>query len=553
MAKLWENLLFGFNFNREADANPPESFAPPKNEDGASVIMSAGLGGSYGYVFDLDGSVRTEADLITRYRQVAEHPEVLAAIDEIVNEAIVVSDEEPTVELNLDELVEERGFPKQMLDVFQEEFKSILRLLEFNVDAYVVFKKWYVDGRLYYHIIIDKERPDLGIVELRFIDPRKIKKVKEVIRKRPENDRTPVLVNRVASEYYVYSERGFGSMVGTQGQQSMPGVVQPNPSPSPSADVGLKIAKDSIAYVTSGLLDPTGTIVQSYLHQALRPLNMLRTMEDSAVIYRLVRAPERRVWYIDVGNLPKHKAEQVIYDMMTRHKNKMIYDPTSGDIRDQRRHMTMLEDIWLSRREGNRGTQVETLPGANTQDVMDEVEYFLKKLYKALNVPLSRLEPEVMYSIGRSSMITRDEINFSKFIDRLRARFCELFLDLLEKQLVLKGYVSPDEWTDIRHLIKFKFARDNYFSELKEQEIMLGRAQTLETIMPYVGRFVSNAWARKNVLRQTDEEMEEMDEEIMGEMQNPLYMVQTDMEGNPIMTPPGMTAPPPIPEDKKKR
>lgn len=541
MANLLEQL-FGIKFNRASEKNPPESFAPPIEDDGATIVTSAGYGGTYGTVVDLDGTIRGEADLITQYRNMAKHPEVFAAIDEIVNEAIVVSDEAPAVQLNLDEL---DGLPESLKQAFYQEFDQILRLLEWNENSYDIFRQWYIDGRLNYHVIIDRENPALGIKELRYIDPRKIKKVREISRRRSTGP-TPVTIQVTRSEYYVYNDGGYDSKVS-----------QPIPnSASGTANIGLKISPDAIVYIPSGLLDDRGLVVLSYLHQAIRPLNMLRTMEDSAVIYRLVRAPERRVWYIDTGTLPKHKAEQAIYDMMTRHKNKLVYDPASGSIKDHRRHTTMLEDIWLSRREGNKGTQVETLPGSQNLGQMEEVDYFLRKLYKALNVPISRLEPEIMYTVGREGQISRDEIKFSKFIDRLRQKFNILFIELLEKQLVLKGYVSPDEWEQIKPLLKFQYAKDNYYSELKEGQILLNRLSILELAMPYAGRYFPNEWIRQTILRQTDEQMEEFDEIMLEERLNPLYMVQLGPEGEPLEIEPGLSAPPmaskPKTETKKK-
>lgn len=541
MANILEQL-FGIKFNRASDKNQPESFAPPIEDDGATVVVSAGYGGTYGTVVDLDGTIRGEADLITQYRNMAKHPEVFRAIDEIVNEAIVVSDEEPAIQLNLDEL---DGLPDALKQAFFQEFDQILRLLEWNVKSYDIFRTWYIDGRLNYHVIIDREAPALGITEVRFIDPRKIKKVREISRKRSQGP-NPVTIQVTRAEYYVYNDAGYNSKVST-----------PLPSAAAgTANIGLKISDDAVVYVVSGLVDENGLVVLSHLHQAIRPLNMLRTMEDSAVIYRLVRAPERRVWYIDTGTLPKHKAEQAVYDMMTRHKNKLVYDPASGTIKDHRRHTTMLEDIWLSRREGNKGTQVETLPGSQNLGQMEEVDYFLRKLYKALNVPISRLEPEIMYTVGRDGQISRDEVSFTKFIDRLRTRFNSLFLQLLEKQLILKGYVSPDEWEQIKPLLKFTYAKDNYYSELKENEIFMGRLAILEMAMPYAGRFFPNEWIRRDILKQSDEQMEEFDEIMMEERLNPLYMVQLGPEGEPLELEPGLSAPPmaskPKPQDKKK-
>lgn len=519
--------LFGIQINWAKDKKPLESFAPQIQEDGATVVVSAGYGGSYGTVVDLDGTVRSEANLITQYRQMSHHPEVIQAIDEIVNEAIVVSDEEAAVSINMDEL---DGLPPPLRQAFIQEFDEVLKLLKWNVDSYVIFKRWYVDGRLNYHIIVDKEQLALGIQEIRYIDPRKIKKIREVQRKRA-SDGAPVTITVTKSEYYLYNEQGYDSRIS-------------QPNGAVTANVGLKIAKDAIIFVGSGELDEAGRVVLSHLHQAIRPLNMLRTMEDSAVIYRLVRAPERRVWYIDTGLLPKHKAEQVIYDMMTRHKNKLVYDPATGSVRDMRHHTTMLEDIWLGRREGNKGTQVETLPGSQNLGQMEEVDYFLRKLYKSLNVPISRLEPEIMYTLGRDNQITRDEVKFTKFIDRLRQRFNELFLQLLEKQMILKGYISPEEWLEIKHLIKFTYAKDSYWSELKENEILMTRLASVEMAMPYAGRFFPNGFIRRDILKQSEDTMEEFDEEMIEERMNPLYMVQLGPEGEPLTLEPGMSAPP---------
>jgi hypothetical protein len=532
--------LFGFEIRRVTDEQEQkvESFAPPQKDDGASIVTTSGFGGSYSTYLDVEGTIKGEAELITRYRQMVGHSEVRAAVDKVVNEAIVHEEESEVVEIDLDEI---EGLPDPVKDAIVAEFKEVLRLLEFNTSAYEIFKRWYTDGRLYYHIIIDKKRIKDGIIELRYIDPRKIKKVREVTKKRA-NDKFPVTVMKTKAEYYIYNEAGFDT--------------KNNPSSAPqTTDVGLKIAKDAIVYTTSGLLNDAGNMVLSHLHEAIRPLNMLRTMEDSAVIFRLVRAPSRRVWYIDVGNLPKQKAEQVMYDMMTRHKNQLVYDPASGTIRDQRKHVTMLEDIWLSRREGSLGTKVEELPPGANLGQMEEVDYFLKKLYKALCVPLSRLDPQYAMNIGESTEITREEVEFGQFIDRLRMRFSELFLDILEKQLVLKGVLAPEDWDQLRPLVRFNYARNNYFSEIKEQTIHLQRMNVAQMCLPFVGQFVSNKWVRENVFMQTEEDMERIDEEILEEMQNPIYMVQTGIDGMPATeVPPGKNLPPimpPQPDPKK--
>lgn len=530
--------LFGFSLTKARDDQENESFAPPAMDDGATVIQSSGYGGSLGVTIDLEGTVRGEAELITRYRQMSYHPEVAAAIDEITNQAIVLDDDNPTVQLDFQEL--EDLIPNPLKRAFEEEFKQLLRLLEFNVNSYEIFKRWYIDGRLYYHVIIDKKRLADGILELRYIDPRKIKKVREVQRTKSGLDAGGFPVQKTKTEYYVYNNNGFD---GKQG--SVWGVGGPD-------NVGVKIAPGAIVYVTSGMLDESGRMVLSYLQPAVRPLNMLRTIEDAAIIYKLVRAPQRRIWYIDVGNMPKMKAEQTVYDMMQRHRNKLIYDPTTGTTKDSRKFTTMLEDIWLTRRNGTRGTEIDTLDSQADFIRTDEINYFLKKMYKALCVPLSRLEPEYAYSIGRSSEITRDELKFNSFIERLRTRFSELFLELLERQLILRGYVSPDEWSEIRHRLRFKWAEDNFFSELKDQEILSSRIETLNLAASVIGRYVSNLWARKNILRQTDEEIEEMDQEILEERLNPIYMVPMDPEGNPIEVGPGMSPAPSMspPPDK---
>jgi hypothetical protein len=435
--------LFGFTIRRVEDEpeNRAESFAPPVKDDGAALITSSVVS-SYGTALDIEGLIRGEAQLITKYRKMSLDSHMIPGIEEIINEAIVVQENENIVEIDLDEI---KGLPPQVADLIVNEFEEILKLLEFQTKGYDIFRRWYIDGRLYFHAIIDKKQIQDGIKELRYVDPRKIKKVREVEKKRA-NDVNPVSVQRTKAEYYVYNERGYDNSANSYIATA-----------AGATEVGLKIAKDSMIYVTSGLLDESGSTVLSHLHQAIRPLNMLRTMEDSAVIYRLVRAPERRVWYIDVGSLPKQKAEQVVYDMMTRHRNKLVYDPATGAIRDQRKHTTMLEDIWLARREGSRGTEVTTLPGSQNLGQMEEVQYFLRELYKSLHVPLGRLDPELIYTIGRAAEITRDEIKFSKFIDRLRVRFNQLFLDILERQLVLKGVLSPEDWDQIKPLIRFEY------------------------------------------------------------------------------------------------
>jgi hypothetical protein len=494
--------LFGFEIKRLADLkdDAPASFVPPTDDEGATVVAEGGMFGTY---VDLEGTARTEAELVTKYREMALQPEVEEAIGDIVNESIVGADDE-IVSLDLDRIDEMSDNLKERI---REEFKEILSLLEFSQRGYDIFRRWYVDGRLYFHAIIDEKNVRAGIKELRYIDPRKIKKIKEVKKKRVGKD-SQVSVTTVKNEYYIFNEKGFlakGSYSGSSGT-SAPG------------QRGLKIAKDSILHCVSGLMDQNNQLVLSYLHKAIKPLNQLRTLEDASVIYRISRAPERRIFYIDVGNLPKMKAEQYLRDMMVKHKNRLVYDANSGEVRDDRKHMTMLEDFWLPRREGGRGTEITTLPGGQNLGEMDDVEYFQRKLYKSLNVPVSRLDPETGFSLGRASEISRDELKFSKFIDRIRAKFAtQLFNYALEKQLVLKNIMSIEEFDEIKNLINYDFQKDNHFTEMKDAEIYRERIQTLRDMDEYVGRYYSQEWVRKNVLYQSDEDVEDINKQIEAE------------------------------------
>jgi len=486
--------LFGFEIKKRNEEPAPVSFAPKPNEDGAMVVQAGGIYGTY---VDMDGSIRTETELVTRYRELSQHPELELAIDDVINEAMVGDSQDSPVEINLDDLEQ----PDRIKDLITEEFKNILNLLEFNEYSYDIFKKWYVDGRLYYHLIVDPKDLRAGIKELRYIDPRNIRKVREQKKKRTESG-VPVVQD--GAEYYVYNNKGFIKAPGSTATNSQ----------------GIKIAKDSIVNVTSGLVNPGGDTVLSYLHKAIKPMNQLRSMEDSLVIYRISRAPERRIFYIDVGNLPKMKAEQHLRDMMTRFKNKIVYNADTGEIRDDRKFMTMLEDFWLPRREGGKGTEITTLPGGQNLGQIDDIVYFQRKLYKALNVPISRLEPETVYNLGRSTEISRDEIKFAKFVDRLRMKFSQLFTKLLQRQLILKGVVTLEEWPDFARSIRYDYAIDNYFAELKETEILRDRAQMVRDLDDYVGKYYSNEWIRKNVLRQTEEEIKEIDKQIADEIKS---------------------------------
>jgi polyhydroxyalkanoate synthesis regulator phasin len=492
--------LFGFEIKRAEDTTEQAvSFAEPLNDDGALNVGPA-LGGAYGFMLDIEGSAKTESELVTRYRSMAMSPEVQQAVDEVVNEAISVSSHERVVEIVLDDT----ELPKKVKDRIEEEFDNVLRLLDFSNTGYDIFSKFYVDGRLNYHVIIDEKNLKEGIKELRYLDPRKIRLIRELEQVPLRDQSQTVTMKKTRKEYYMYSESGFGNS--TQ-----------RTSFADQNIGGLKIAKDSIVRVTSGLVNETNSIVLSHLHKAIKPLNQLKMLEDANVVYTLTRAPERRVFYVDVGNLPKAKAEQYLYDMMARHKNKVVYDPVNGEIKDDRKMMAMTEDYWFPRREGNRTTEVDTLPSSGSLSDNESLMYFQTKLYKSMNVPVARLQPETMYSFGRTSEITREELKFSKFIQRLRTRFSILFDRCLEKQLILKGVIAPDEWKEIQDKIRYDFMKDNFFEELKQAEILREKISTLRDIEDHIGKYFSRNWVRKNVLFMSDSEIEEMEKEIAAE------------------------------------
>jgi Bacteriophage T4-like portal protein (Gp20) len=493
--------FFGIELRRRPTNQPntTPTFTPPENDDGALVVAPAG---AYATYLDLDGSVRTDAELIVKYREMTETPVVDGAVDDIINELIVSEPDTEIVKLNLDDL----NLDPQIKAVMNQEFNRVLELYNFNTEAYDIARRWYVDGRLYYHAVIDNTMPQLGLKELRYIDPRKIRKVREIRRKKDPSSLGVIISNE--AEYYVFNEKGFNAT----GMNSTPGAV------SAAGAQGLKIAKDSIIYVTSGLLDKNNKIVLSHLHKALKILNQLRSMEDATLIYRISRAPERRIFYIDVGNLPKMKAEQYVRDIMTKFKNRLVYDSTTGEIRDDRKFMTMLEDFWLPRREGGRGTEISTLPGGQNLGELADVEYFQKNLFKSLNIPIGRLQSESSgFNLGRAAEITRDEVKFAKFIQRLRLKFSELFLSALRIQLLLKGIITVEDWEYIKQHIRLDFAKDNYYSELKESEILSQRANILATLDPYIGKYYSHQWVQKHVLYLQDDEIEQMQAEIMQE------------------------------------
>jgi hypothetical protein len=485
--------LFGFEIKRKNE-EPVESFAPEIKDDGAVVVAA---GGAYGTFVDLDGTARNESELVAKYREISLQPEIEMAVDDIVNEAID-ADSDEIVQLNTDNI----EYSDQVKNLIKEEFQNVLDLFNFQTEAYELFKRWYIDGRMYYHIIIDETKPREGIKELRYLDPRKVRKIREVKRK-PKGSITVLNTQR---EYYLYNDRSFSPAGGNAGMPIDSGTT-----------AGLRISLDSVLHVTSGLMDKNNSLVYSYLQKAIRPLNQLRTLEDATVIYRISRAPERRIFYIDVGNLPKVKAEQYIRDMMVRHKNRLVYDAATGEVRDDRKYMTMLEDYWLPRREGNRGTEITTLPAGQNLGEMQDVQYFQRKLYQALNVPMSRLESGTGFNLGRSAEISRDEVKFTKFVGRLRRRFSQLLLKTLEKQLILKGIVSESDWPDISNRLNFDFKIDNHFEEFKDAEVLSNRINTLNAVQPYIGKYYSDMWIRKNILKQNDEEIAEMMQEIAEE------------------------------------
>jgi len=496
--------LFGFSIGDKEKKSPSViSPVPQNNEDGVDNFISSSFYGSY---VDIEGVYRTESDLIKRYREMALHPECDGAIEDVINEAIVSDLYDSPIEIELSNL----NASDKLKKIIREEFTNIKDILDFDKKSHEILRNWYVDGRLFYMKVIDIKKPEDGIQDLRYIDPMKIKFVRQEKKKNKNdytvknNDDTKVISPEI-EEYYVYTPK-----------PSYPS----NSISSGGGSKGIKIAKDSITYVTSGLVDRNKGTVLSYLHKAIKALNQLRMIEDSLVIYRLSRAPERRIFYIDVGNLPKIKAEQYLKEVMSRYRNKLVYDANTGEIRDDRKFMSMMEDFWLPRREGGRGTEITTLPGGQNLGELADIEYFQKKLYRALGVPESRIAAEGGFNLGRSSEILRDELKFSKFVGRLRKRFAHMFTDMLKTQLILKNIVSPEDWEVISEHIQYDFLYDNQFAELKETEMMNERLGTLATIEPYIGRFYSQEWVRKNVLRQTDGEIIEQDEQIEQEIKD---------------------------------
>jgi len=485
--------LFGFEIKRtkKGDRGKQElqSVVPPSDNDGAGYVTATA--GHFGQYINMEGDEsKDNHQLILRYRGVAMHPEVDMAVDEIVNETISASELQSSLELSLDDI--EAG--DKIKDQVREEFKNIIALLRFNEVGHELFRSWYVDGRSYHHLLVNEANPKAGIQEIRPIDAARIRKVREV--KYKKDQMTGVKIVDKVDEFYIYEEK--------------PGQTQS----------GVKLSNDSISYVTSGMLDESKKKVVSHLHKALKPINQLRMMEDSLVIYRLARAPERRIFYIDVGNLPRGKAEQYMSDIMAKYRNKLVYDASTGQIKDDRKHMSMLEDFWLPRRENGRGTEITTLPGGENLGQIDDIVYFQKRLYRSLNVPINRLEQEAQFSLGRSTEISRDEVKFQKFVDRLRRRFSWIFLGILRKQLLLKGIITEQDWEEWKDSLYIDFIKDNQFTELKEMEILRERIGVMNEITQYVGEYYSKEWVMRNVLRMSDDDIEDMKKEIEQEVKS---------------------------------
>jgi hypothetical protein len=479
--------LFGFSITRKKqEQDPKQNFTTPQADDGTTTVAAGGYFGSY---LDMEGTAKNEADLVRRYREISLHPECDQAIEDICNEAIVSSEEKDSVRVTLENI----PFGDEVKRRIDEEFLNVLKLMNFSTKGFEIFKRWYVDGRIFYQKIIDRETPKNGITELRYIDPRKIKKVRELKKMRSTVD---LSLTNDYEEYFMFNEKGVaGSTSGS----------------------GVRIAADTIAFCSSGMVDQNKNMILSYLHKAIKPVNQLRMIEDAVVIYRIARAPERRIFKIDVGNLPKQKAEQYLRDVMARYRNKLVYDANTGEIRDDRSYMNMLEDYWLPTREGGRGTDITTLPGGQNLGEMADIEYFQKKLYRSLNVPVSRLEPATGFSMGRSTEITRDELKFTKFVQRLRKKFTELFNDFLKTQLVLKGVISIDDWPVIQANIQYDFLQDGHFAELKESEMLKERVALADGLEKYVGKYFSQEYIRKFVFKQSEKEIKDIDKQISKE------------------------------------
>ena len=496
--------LFGFSFKKQQEKSRAPSPIQPSSDDGATSYIA---GGYYGQYLDLDGNFKTEYDMVKKYREMAMHPEVDEAIEDIIHEAIVADQNDSPVQVNLDNL-EVSDSVKTMI---RDEFDYIKNLFGFDSKAHEMFRRWYIDGRMYYHKVIDLDNPADGIKELRYVDPHKIKKVRQITKPKTADEFMKYDFGK-GEEYFLYNPKGLNNT---------------------SANSGIRIAKDAITYCTSGLMDTNRNIVLSYLHKGIKVLNQLRMIEDSLVIYRISRAPERRIFYIDVGNLPKQKAETYLREVMGRYRNKLVYDANTGEIRDDRKYMSMMEDFWLPRREGGRGTEITTLPGGQNLGELTDVQYFQTKLYKALNVPAGRLDSQQQFNIGRSAEITRDELKFTKFVGKLRKKFSDIFNDTLKTQLILKSVITPEDWDDMKEHIQYDYLYDNHFTELKNLEMMTEKLNVIAAMDPYVGKYFSTDYIRSEILGQTETQMEELDAQMKddidsGKVIDPLSQTELD-------------------------
>jgi hypothetical protein len=501
--------LFGFSFKRREEELKKSAPSPvaPTNEDGATSFIAGGYHGTY---VDLDGNFKTEYDMVVKYRMMAMHPEVDSAIEDIIQEAIVTDQNDSPVQIDLANL----DVSDSVKEMIRTEFDYIKNLIGFDTKAHEMFRRWYIDGRLYYHKVIDLQRPQDGILELRYVDPQKIKKVRQINKIPKTADQFQSLDYGKVDEYFIYNPKGLRNT---------------------SANSGIKIAKDAITYVTSGILDTNKNIVLSYLHKAIKVLNQLMMIEDSLVIYRISRAPERRIFYIDVGNLPKVKAEQYLREVMSRYRNKLVYDANTGEIRDDRKYMSMLEDFWLPRREGGRGTEITTLPGGQNLGELTDIQYFQTKLYKALNVPAGRLDSESTFNIGRSSEIMRDELKFTKFVGKLRKKFSEMFQDILKTQLILKGVITPEDWDEMKEHIQYDYLYDNHFTELKNIEMLNEKINLITAMEPFMGKYFSTEYVRTQILGQSEVEKRELDDQMAddissGKIIDPLEVTAMDQK-----------------------
>ena len=498
--------LFGFSFKKKEGKSRAPSPIQPSSDDGATSYIA---GGYYGQYLDLDGNFKTEYDMVKKYREMAMHPEVDEAIEDIIHEAIVADQNDSPVQVNLDNL-EVSDSVKTMI---RDEFDYIKNLFGFDSKAHEMFRRWYIDGRMYYHKVIDLDNPADGIKELRYVDPHKIKKVRQITKPKTADEFMKYDFGK-GEEYFLYNPKGLNNT---------------------SANSGIRIAKDAITYCTSGLMDTNRNIVLSYLHKGIKVLNQLRMIEDSLVIYRISRAPERRIFYIDVGNLPKQKAETYLREVMGRYRNKLVYDANTGEIRDDRKYMSMMEDFWLPRREGGRGTEITTLPGGQNLGELTDVQYFQTKLYKALNVPAGRLDSQQQFNIGRSAEITRDELKFTKFVGKLRKKFSDIFNDTLKTQLILKSVITPEDWDDMKEHIQYDYLYDNHFTELKNLEMMTEKLNVIAAMDPYVGKYFSTDYIRSEILGQTETMMDELDVQMADDIENgraidPASQVQLDQD-----------------------